>query len=215
MRYDTVIFDLDGTLLYTLEDLTDCINHTMALFGYQERTIDEIRNFVGNGIGLLVRRALPEYVSDSQYEIVFTEFKKYYTENCQIKTRPYGGIPELIGKLKSMGVKQAIVSNKNDTAVKELTKKYFGDSIDVAIGDRDGYERKPAPDSVYEALSQLGSTKEKAIYVGDSEVDIETAKNADMMNVLVTWGFRDRERLEEQGGRNFIDRPEELLGYIV
>lgn len=214
IKYDTVIFDLDGTLLYTLEDLTDGVNHTMRAFGYPERTMDEIRRFVGNGIGRLIRLAVPEYVTDSQYDTVLAEFKEYYTDNCQKKTRPYEGIIEIINKLKDMGIKQAIVSNKNDRAVKELNSRYFGGLIDVAIGDRPGYDRKPAPDSVLEALKELKSTADRAIYVGDSEVDIETAKNADMMNVLVTWGFRDKEFLEDKGGRNFIDKPEELLEYF-
>ena len=213
-KYDTVIFDLDGTLLYTLEDLTDCVNHTMDVFGYPERTIREIRQFVGNGIGKLIRRSIPEYVSDSQCEIVLAEFKEYYTDNCQRKTRAYDGILDLIEKLKAKGIKLAIVSNKNDKAVKELNDKYFNGYIDVAIGDRNGKLRKPAPDSVYEALEQLGSDVSHAIYVGDSDVDIETANNAGMMNVLVTWGFRDKELLVEKGGKNFIDSPGELLKYF-
>lgn len=213
-KYDTVIFDLDGTLLYTLEDLTDCVNHTMAVFGYPERIIDEIRRFVGNGIGMLVKRSVPDYVSDSQYELVLAQFKEYYTSNCQKKTKPYEGIQELIEQLKSKGIKLAIVSNKNDRAVKELNDKYFNGTIDVAIGDRRGKERKPAPDSVLEALEALGSTVKQAVYVGDSEVDIATAKNAGIMNVLVTWGFRDKEYLIENGGKNFIDKPQELLKYF-
>ncbi len=213
-KYNTVIFDLDGTLLYTLEDLTDCVNHTMGIFGYPAREITEIRSFVGNGIGNLIKRAVPDYVSEAQCEIVLAEFKEYYTHNCQKKTKPYDGILELIKTLNEMGIKQAIVSNKNDKAVKELNEKYFDGIIDVAIGDRWGHDRKPAPDSVLEALKELGSTTENTIYVGDSDVDIATAKNAGIMNVLVTWGFRDKELLIEKGGKYFIDKPEELLEYF-
>lgn len=214
-KYDTVIFDLDGTLLYTLEDLTDGVNHTMEVFGFPTRTIDEIRCFVGNGIGKLIRQAVPEYVDDKLYQEVLSEFKSYYTNNCLNKTKPYDGVTDLIKKLKSMGIKQAIVSNKNQGAVSELSRLYFGDIIDVAIGDRPGFNRKPAPDSVYEAIKILGSKKENVIYVGDSEVDIATARNAEIMNVLVTWGFRDKELLVKQGGKNFIDKPEELLKYLL
>lgn len=174
MKYNTVIFDLDGTLLNTLEDLTDCVNHTMRVFGYRERTIDEVRGFVGNGIGLLVRRSLPDYVTDQQYSIVFDEFKRYYTDNCQIKTKPYDGVTELMAKLHNMGIKLAIVTNKNQNAVDELTPKYFGDIVNVAVGDNGIRERKPSSEPVAEALKILGSRAEDTMYVGDSEVDVAT-----------------------------------------
>ena len=214
MRFDTVIFDLDGTLLNTLEDLADCVNHTMKVFGYPERTIDEVRRFVGNGIGMLVKRAVPDYVDDEQYQTVFDEFKKYYTDNCQIKTKPYDGIVKLINELHQRGIKIAIVTNKNQMAVNELNKKYFNGIINVAVGDNGVRERKPSPEPVKEALKLLNSKAENTIYVGDSEVDVATAKNAGLFGVYVTWGFRDKEQLVAAGGGNYIDKPEELLTYL-
>lgn len=214
MKYNTVIFDLDGTLLNTLEDLTDCVNHTMKTFGYKERTIEEVRGFVGNGIGMLVRRAVPDFVTEEQYEKVFNEYKNYYTENCNIKTKPYEGVPELIIKLYNMGIKLAIVTNKNQKAVNELNKKYFGDIINVAVGDNGIRERKPSAEPVNEALKALSSKASETIYVGDSEVDIATAENSGLYGVYVTWGFRDKKQLEAAGGQRFIDNPKDLLKYF-
>ena len=214
MKYNTVIFDLDGTLLNTLEDLTDCVNHTMRVFEYKERTIDEVRRFVGNGIGMLVRRAIPDNVTEEQYDKVFAEFKKYYTENCQIKTRPYEGVLDLVNKLYNMGIKLAIVTNKNQKAVNELNKKYFGGIINVAVGDNGIRERKPSAEPIMEALRLLGSKPEETIYVGDSEVDVATAQNSKLYGICVTWGFRDKEQLTEAGARRFIDTPHELLKYF-
>lgn len=214
MKYNTVIFDLDGTLLNTLEDLADCVNHTMKIFDYKERTIEEVRNFVGNGIGMLVKRAVPDYVSDEQYETVFEEFKKYYTDNCQVKTKPYDGILPLIKQLHDMGVKIGIVTNKNQMAVNELNKKYFSGIINVAVGDNGIRERKPSTEPIAEALKLLGSKAEDTIYVGDSEVDVATAENSKLFGVYVTWGFRDKKQLEAVGGERFIDKPQELLAYL-
>lgn len=214
MKYNTVIFDLDGTLLNTLEDLTDCVNYTMKVFGYKERTMEEVRRFVGNGIGMLVRRAVPDYVTDEQYEKVFEEYRKYYTYNCQIKTKPYDGIIEMVDRLHRMGIKIAIVTNKNQMAVNELNKKYFSGIINVAVGDNGIRERKPSTEPIMEALKLLGSKAEDTIYVGDSEVDVATAQNSKLFGVYVTWGFRDKKQLEAAGGENFIDTPGELLKYL-
>lgn len=211
---NTVIFDMDGTLLNTLEDLTDSVNYTMDYFGYPERTIDEVRSFVGNGIGRLIRLSVPEYVNNSQYEIVLAKFKSYYTENCQNKTKAYDGVMELIHKLNDMGIKMAIVSNKNEKALKELNKLYFGGIIDVVIGDVEGRKRKPEPDSVFEALKQLDSSIDEAVYVGDSDVDFATAGNAGIRFVAVTWGFRDRDMMESLGTKCFINAPLQLLDII-
>lgn len=213
-NYNTVIFDLDGTLLNTLEDLTDCVNHTMKVFGYKERTIEEVRRFVGNGIGMLVKRAVPDYVTDEQYEKVFAEYKMYYTENCQVKTKPYDGVLELVNKLHNMGIKLAIVTNKNQKAVNELNKKYFGGIINVAVGDNGVRERKPSTEPIAEALKILDSRAEDTIYVGDSEVDIATAENSGLYDICVTWGFRDKKQLVAAGGQHFIDKPNELLKYF-
>ena len=213
-NYDTVIFDLDGTLLNTLEDLADAVNFVMRANQYPERTIEEVRHFVGNGIRRLMEQAVPEHVTGEEFERVFEEFKKYYTEHCQNKTCAYEGIMPLLGCLYEKGYAMAIVSNKNHAAVCELNDIYFKEYINVAIGQKDGIRKKPAPDTVIQALKELGKDKEKAIYVGDSEVDFATAKNSGMDCALVTWGFRTVEELAEFSPTAFIDKPEELLGVL-
>ena len=210
-KYDTVIFDLDGTLLNTLEDLTDAVNFVMRANEYPERTIEEVRCFVGNGIRRLMELAVPEGVSEDTFENVFEQFKSYYTDHCQIKTCAYEGIMELLEKLYTDGVSMAIVSNKNHAAVCELNEIYFKKYIEVAIGQKDGIRKKPAPDTVLQALKELGKEKESAIYVGDSEVDFLTAQNTGMDCVLVTWGFRTTEELGVYEPMAFIDKPEQLL----
>ena len=213
-KYDTVIFDLDGTLLNTLEDLADAVNFVMREHQYPERTIDEVRRFVGNGIRRLMEQAVPETVSGDEFELVFEKFKSYYTEHCQIKTCAYDGIMPLLEDLYEKGYAMAIVSNKNHAAVCELNDIYFKEYIKVAIGQKDGIRKKPAPDTVIQALKELGKEKETAIYVGDSEVDFATAENTGMDCVLVTWGFRTVEELAEFSPTAFINRPEELLGVL-
>ena len=213
-NYDTVIFDLDGTLLNTLEDLADGVNHVMEENGYPKRTLEEVRHFVGNGIRRLMEQAVPETVSGDEFERVFEEFKSYYTEHCQIKTRAYDGIMRLLETLKKQGYDMAIVSNKNHAAVCELNEIYFKEYIKVAIGQKDGIRKKPAPDTVIQALKELGKEKETAIYVGDSEVDFATAKNSGMDCALVTWGFRTKNELAEFEPTVFIDQPEELLAVL-
>lgn len=213
-NYDTVIFDLDGTLLNTLEDLADAVNFVMRANQYPERTIEEVRCFVGNGIRRLMEQAVPRHVIGEEFERVFEEFKKYYTEHCQNKTCAYEGIMPLLNCLYEKGYAMAIVSNKNHAAVCELIDIYFKEYITVAIGQKDGIRKKPAPDTVIQALKELGKDKEKTIYVGDSEVDFATAKNSEMDCVLVTWGFRKVEELAEFSPTAFIDKPEELLGVL-
>ncbi|MCI5501193.1 MAG: HAD-IA family hydrolase [Lachnospiraceae bacterium] len=213
-RYKAVIFDLDGTLLNTLEDLTDAVNHVMRQFNYPEHTIEEIRSFVGNGIKLLIERSLPDGKDNPEFDKIFSEFKLYYTSHCQIKTRPYDGIMELIAALKEQGYKLAIVSNKNQSAVTELNNIYFSDYISTAIGEKEGVRKKPAPDTVIKALSELGISSDDAVYVGDSDVDRETAENSNMDCISVTWGFRDRKLLESLNPYAIIDKPAELLNYV-
>ena len=210
-NYDTVIFDLDGTLLNTLEDLADGVNHVMEENGYPKRTLEEVRHFVGNGIRRLMEQAVPERVTGDEFERVFEEFRSYYTEHCQIKTRAYDGIMQLLDTLKKQGYAMAIVSNKNHAAVCELNEIYFKEYIKVAIGQKDGIRKKPAPDTVIQAWKELGKEKETAIYVGDSEVDFATAENTGMDCVLVTWGFRTTDELSVFKPRAFIEKPEELL----
>lgn len=213
-KYDTVIFDLDGTLLNTLEDLKDAVNYVMRQNGYPERTLEEVRHFVGNGIRKLMERAVPEYVKGETFERVFEEFRIYYTAHCQEKTCAYEGIVSLLQELKKQGIALAIVSNKNHAAVCELNEIYFKEYIKVAIGQKDGIRKKPAPDTVLQALKELGKEKETALYVGDSEVDYQTAGNTGMDCVLVTWGFRTVEELSEFKPYVFISKPEELLRVI-
>ena len=213
-NYDTVIFDLDGTLLNTLEDLADGVNHVMEENGYPKRTLEEVRHFVGNGIRRLMEQAVPESVTGDEFERVFEEFRSYYTEHCQIKTSAYDGIMQLLDTLKKQGYAMAIVSNKNHAAVCELNEIYFKEYIKVAIGQKDGIRKKPAPDTVIQALKELGKEKETAIYVGDSEVDFATAKNSGMDCALVTWGFRTKNELAEFEPTVFIDQPEELLAVL-
>ncbi|TAH66936.1 MAG: HAD-IIIA family hydrolase [Anaerolineaceae bacterium] len=214
MKYDTIIFDLDGTLLNTLDDLKDSLNFALEKYGYQERTLEEVRSFVGNGVRKLVQRSLPLHSSEKEVEQCLATFTAHYNENMQNKTRPYDGIMELLLHLDRCNYKLAIVSNKFDTAVKELAKEYFSDFINIAIGDSSKVKRKPAPDAVYKAIDNLGSDIKKTIYVGDSETDVQTAKNAGIPCVGVTWGFRTREVLRNEGAEYLIDTPKELLTII-
>lgn len=210
-NYDTVIFDLDGTLLNTLEDLADAVNFVLKQHGYPDRTLEEVRHFVGNGIRKLMERAVPENVAGTEFETIFEEFRSYYTEHCQIKTQAYDGIMPLLEALYAENIAMAIVSNKNHNAVCELNHIYFEQYIKTAIGQRDGVRKKPAPDTVYETLKELGKTTEKALYVGDSDVDYMTAQNAGMDCVLVSWGFRTEEELRECKPKAMIRHPKELL----
>jgi phosphoglycolate phosphatase len=213
-KYDTVIFDLDGTLLNTLEDLTDSVNYALALYGFPCRRMDEVRSFIGNGVGNLMGLSISGGFDNPQYEKCLVDFRNHYSENLQNKTGPYKGIMELLEQLSKEKYKLAIVSNKFDKGVKGLNQVYFGEYIKVAIGESESVAKKPAPDTVLKALEELGSTSDKAIYVGDSEVDAKTAKNSGIMFVGVTWGFRDREVLEQEGAEYIIDSPQELLEII-
>ena len=209
-----VIFDLDGTLLNTLYDLTDSVNWALEKYGQPTRSLEEVREFVGNGLRNLMIQAVPGGEENPVFEELFEFFREYYKEHCNIKTAPYEGILELMRELKGRDVKMAIVSNKIDAGVKELNEIHFAEFVETAIGEREGIGRKPAPDSVNEALRILGVEREHAVYVGDSDVDIQTAKNAQMRCVSVTWGFRDEPFLMEHGAGIMIDRPLELLEYL-
>lgn len=214
-KCNTVIFDLDGTLLNTIEDLRDSVNVIMERFGWPTHSLDQIRSFVGNGIGKLMERSIPNGKGNESFEEAFVQFREYYTEHCRIKTKPYDGVLELMKTLSEHGFRLGIVSNKNDAAVKELNEIYFSDYTKAAIGDRDGARRKPAPDSVYQALEELGSRKEEAVYIGDSEVDYETAVNSGIPCILVSWGFRDRELLESFENATVVDQCEEVLEILL
>ena len=211
---EAVVFDLDGTLLDTLEDLKDSVNVALTAYGLPERSREEICAFVGNGIRNLIMRAVPEGEKHPEFENVFALFKEHYREHCNDKTVPYDGILELMRELHGRGVKMAIVSNKFDAGVKALNEKFFQDYIEIALGEVPGSKRKPDPESLNVVLQLLGVDKEHAVYVGDSDVDIQTAKNAEVRCISVSWGFRDEEFLLNHEAGIVIGRPLELLEYI-
>ncbi len=212
--YNIVIFDLDGTLLNTLEDLKDAVNAALRQYHYPERDLEEVRNFVGNGAKVLIERSVPEHTSIENIEKCLESFRAYYKEHCKDKTKPYDSIIELLTTLREMKIKIGVVSNKFDAATKELCKDFFQDKIDVAIGTPQ-ISKKPAPDSVWEAIEELGGKREQALYVGDSEVDIQTAKNAGIPSVSVTWGFRKKEFLKTKEPDYIIDTPMELIHILT
>lgn len=214
MKYKLAIFDMDGTILDTLEDLADCMNYSLEKNGYPKRTLSEVRSFVGNGIHKLVERAVPVETSEEEVEKVFHTFHGYYKDHCAIKTRPYDGICEVIQNMREQGILTAVVSNKADYAVKSLCDDYFKGLFDFAVGDREGYQRKPYPDSVYAVLEKFEINKSEAVYIGDSEVDLQTAKNADIDVIMVGWGFRDADYLKSQGAKRVLQKPSEILDYM-
>lgn len=211
---NAAVFDMDGTILNTLDDLMDSTNFALKNNGLRERSLEEIRFFVGNGIQKLIERAVPQGTSTEVFEKVFADFKSHYKIHCADKTSYYDGIPSVIQTLRKMGVKTAVVSNKADFAVQELVEVYFKGLFDVALGEKTGVSKKPSPDMVNAALSVLGVEKEAAFYIGDSDVDFETAKNSSLDFIGVSWGFRGRKFLENLGAKNIIDSPEELLNFF-
>lgn len=211
MMIDTVIFDLDGTLLDTLDDLTDSVNHVLEENGYPARTKAYVRRIVGNGLKQTLRLCLPEGSSEEETERLLPVFASYYGSHCQVKTKPYDGIMDSLKTLSERGYKLAIVSNKGDSAVKTLNEQCFKRYVEVAIGEREGIRKKPEPDTVFEALKELRSEKSRAVYVGDSEVDKKTADNAGLPCISVDWGFRDREELEKLLPACIISHPMEIL----
>ena len=215
MKYRVALFDLDGTVLDTLEDLTDATNAALAMHGYPGHSIDAVRSFVGNGIGNLIRSALPSGTDEAEIHTVLGDFKKYYGAHCADKTRPYEGVLEMLHALRAAGVKTAVVSNKADFAVKELAERYFKGLFDMAIGEREGVARKPAPDSVFEVMRAMGAASAECVYIGDSDVDVQTAKNAGLACIALTWGFRDRDCLKSAGATAFADTPAELQNLIL
>lgn len=215
MRYKLAVFDMDGTILNTLEDLADSTNYALKANGLPERTIDEVRRFVGNGIRLLIERAVPTDTDKELTDKVFDTFKEYYKTHCAVKTRPYDGIKDVLSELRKAGCLTAVVSNKADFAVQDLCKDYFDNLFDFAIGEREGIKKKPAPDSVFEVLSKLNVEKADAVYIGDSDVDFATSVNAGMDVIMVGWGFRDAEFLREKGVKRIIKQPSEILDIIL
>ena len=219
--FNVYVFDLDGTLLDTLQDLANSVNYALRQHGMPEHCIDDIRRFVGNGVRLLMERAVPDGARNPQFEAAFATFRQHYMQHSLDTTRPYDGIPELIHELKARGCQMAVVSNKMMAATQELVHHFFPD-IPVAIGEHEaaGIRKKPAPDTVFEALRQLGIIHHPSsiihhpsdiVYVGDSDVDIETARNSGLPCISVLWGFRDRDFLLTYGATTFAERPADIL----
>lgn len=210
-EYSTYIFDLDGTLLYTLDDLAASTNYALRIHGLPEHSIEDVRWFVGNGVRKLIERAVPGGKDNERFDDVYDTFIKHYMIHSLDNTRPYPGITDMLSALKCGGKRIAVVSNKFYAATQELCRHFFGDYVEVAIGERDGIRKKPAPDTVIEALRQLNVEKADAVYVGDSEVDIQTARNSGLPCISVLWGFRDKEFLVKHGGTIFVTEPGELI----
>ena len=210
-RFKAYIFDLDGTLLDTLADLAASCNYALGVCGMPVRSIDEVRQFVGNGVKMLMVRAVPQGEDNPAFEQALELFRKHYLIHGQDHTAPYPGVVDTLVRLRSQGAKIAVVSNKFDAATKQLCEHYFPALVDVAIGEREGIRRKPAPDTVHEAMRQLDVIPQDCIYVGDSDTDILTAKNANLPCISVTWGFRDRQFLLDHGATTLISSPEELV----
>jgi phosphoglycolate phosphatase len=215
MKYKAAVFDMDGTILNTIDDLRDSVNAVLAHFGYPKRSPEEIRAFVGGGSYQLIRMALPEGCSKKIVDEVHDFYRPYYAAHSEIKTAPYPGIVELLSKLKAAGLKLAVVSSKPDGPVNTLCKKYFDGVFDISIGDRPDLERKPAPDALFLALKELGVDKDEAVFTGDSEYDIAIAKNAGVFGIAVSWGYRDRDLLAGLGPGSIADSCEDIERIIL
>ena len=212
MMYKVYIFDLDGTLLDTLTDLAASTNYALREHGMPEHSVDDVRRFVGNGVRKLMERAVPDGADNPLFDEAFATFRQHYMEHDLDTTHPYDGVPEMLATLKSRGCRIAVVSNKMMAATQELCQHFFPDTVEVAIGEHEaeGIRKKPAPDTVYAALSALGVTKDHAVYVGDSDVDIATARHAGLPCISVLWGFRDRDFLLQHGATTLVTIPREL-----
>ncbi len=215
MKYETVIFDLDGTLLDTLDDLTNAVNHALACCGLPARTRGQVRPLLGYGVRNLIRCSMPEEADDALFEKVLAEYMPYYAAHCQEKTAPYEGIGALLEELRAQGVRAAVVSNKPDGAAKTLCRHHFGDALALAVGHFEGMERKPAPDLVNFAMEELACDASHTVYVGDTEVDFKTAQAASIDCIGVTWGFRDRAELERGGFSPLADTAEALRALLL
>lgn len=211
MKYNTYIFDLDGTLLDTLQDLANAVNFAMREMNYPERTVDEVRRFIGNGIRMLIKRAAPRDISSEDYDKTLAVFTAYYLDHIADCTRPYSGITDMIKSLKSHGCKTAVVSNKADEAAKKVVADFFGDIFDLVVGKMDCFPSKPAPDSVLYVIKTLNADKDKCVYIGDSEVDVQTAHNSGLPCVGVTWGNRDVSELVAAGAEHIANIPYDIL----
>jgi len=209
-----IIFDMDGTILNTIEDIAGAVNYILAKYEMPLRTLEEVKFFVGNGLKKTLLRSVPNGTKEEFVDSIYSEFTTYYKAHSRENTKPYDGIVDTIRLLKSKGYKLAVVSNKRHEAVLELCDEFFDGCFDVAMGDQDGIRIKPAPDMVECVLEQMSCTKSEAIYVGDSDVDIMTAVNSGLECISVSWGFRSREFLMEHNAKTIIDLPDELLSIL-
>ena len=214
--FTSYIFDLDGTLLSTLDDLAASCNYALRSNNMPERTTEEVRQFVGNGVKKLMERAIPDGLSNPLFEKTYADFRQHYMQHNLDTTRPYDGVMQLLDELHRRGKRVAVVSNKFYAATQELCRHFFGEElVSVAIGEREDIRKKPAPDPVIEALRQLGASADGAVYIGDSDVDIATAHNSDMPCISVLWGFRSKEFLLEHGATTFVEHPMDILNVKI
>lgn len=214
MKYTTIVFDCDGTLLDTLTDLRNAVNYVLRAHDLPERSVPEVKAALGNGVAHLMRQSLPDSISDAEFNTFLDEFKAYYGEHLQDYTAPYPGMLDVLDTLRAKGYKLAIVSNKIQEGITPLNKEYFGDRLPVAIGERPGLQRKPAPDMVLQALKELDSTQSESIYIGDSEVDVATASNSGLLCIGVTWGFRDEQLHKDLGVTHIARKAEDIVTII-
>ena len=210
-KYKLVIFDMDGTILDTIEDIKDAVNVALEYFGYPVRTVSEVKRAVGNGLRKTLERSLPAPVDEETFGQIYSYMIEHYSFHSADKTKPYDGIVEVIRKIKDMGYDTAVISNKKESAVKDLCEKFYKGLFDYSLGEKEGRRPKPYPDAVNYVLEEMKIESKEAIYIGDSEVDIETAKNSNMDSIIVTWGFREEEFLISKGAKTFARYPSELL----
>ena len=215
MKYKLALFDMDGTILDTLEDLTDATNVIMEKYGYPTHGIDAVRSFVGNGLRKLIERATPADTDAAKIDAMLADFKVYYADHCADKTHPYDGVREMIARLRDKGILTAVVSNKVDEGVQELVKEYFPGLFDLAVGERPDVKPKPAPDMVFSALERMGIDIREAVFIGDSDVDLKTAQNAGIDGIFVDWGFRTPEVLRSLGAEIVVSTPEQVEALIL
>jgi phosphoglycolate phosphatase len=215
MNYRAVLFDLDGTVLSTLQDLYTSTNAALAMHRLPPRTLDEVRRFLGNGMEYLISHAVPSGTDAEVTAQVLSDFKQHYAAHCEVETKPYDGILEMLTALRRRGIRTALVSNKGDFAVQKLATHYFADCFDFVLGETAEIRRKPAPDMVHKALEVLNIPLADAVFIGDSEVDVQTAKNAGVNGIFVTWGFRDRACLAQAGATQILDHVEALTAALL
>ena len=214
-KFHTVLFDMDGTILDTLDDLTDSVNHTLRELGYGERTREEIRAFLGYGSRRLIELSLGAAAEPAAVDEAFHIYRAWYGTHTQVKTKPYDGIKDVMRTLRERGIRVAVASNKPEAMVIKLCEYHFPTLVDAAVGDVEGRRRKPHSDMIDAVLSQLGASRSGAVYIGDTEVDVQTAQNAKLPVIAVGWGFRSKEQQAEAGATVFADTPEELLRLLT